>query len=109
MVMLFRCTMKLSNPTSEGISRCRAHTDALVEELELGVLWDDYDVVGDVVVISSFSLSFWFLCFLINCTSSLLQMTFHVPISTNYYHQIFSIKSLRESSRTILSLGLNSI
>jgi hypothetical protein len=51
MTMPSRCTTKISDPTSKGISRCRAHTDALVEELELGVLWDDYGVVGDVVVI----------------------------------------------------------
>jgi hypothetical protein len=56
-----RCTEKLGSPENEGISRCRAHTDALVEELELGVLWDEYGLVGDIVVIvqvSNFHLLF---------------------------------------------------
>ena len=42
--------MRISDPNSQGISRCRAHTDVLVEELKLGVLWDDYGIVGDIVV-----------------------------------------------------------
>ncbi|KAL6297966.1 hypothetical protein BKA93DRAFT_820601 [Sparassis latifolia] len=29
--------------------RCREHTELLVEELELGVLWDEYGLVGDIV------------------------------------------------------------
>jgi hypothetical protein len=30
--------------------RCQEHTEALVEELELGILWDEYGLVGDIVV-----------------------------------------------------------
>ena len=30
--------------------RSQAHTELLVEEFELGVLWDEYGLVGDVVV-----------------------------------------------------------
>jgi len=32
--------------------RCKEHTELLVECLELGVLWDEYGLVGDVVVCS---------------------------------------------------------
>ena len=31
-------------------TRTREHTNTLVEELELGVLWDEYGLVGDIVV-----------------------------------------------------------
>ncbi|KZT23682.1 hypothetical protein NEOLEDRAFT_1069109, partial [Neolentinus lepideus HHB14362 ss-1] len=31
------------------IRRCYEHTEALVESLSLGVLWDEYGIVGDVV------------------------------------------------------------
>jgi hypothetical protein len=34
----------------EAARRCKAHTELLVENLELGVLWDEYGLVGDVVV-----------------------------------------------------------
>jgi len=30
--------------------RCREHTEALVEEGTLGALWDEYGIVGDLVV-----------------------------------------------------------
>jgi hypothetical protein len=45
-----RCTVPLGKPQGEGVRRCQEHTLALVEELELGVLWDEYGLVGDVVV-----------------------------------------------------------
>ena len=35
----------------QHIRRSRAHTDMLGEEFELGVLWDEYGIVGDVIVI----------------------------------------------------------
>jgi len=36
--------------TIDTFPRCREHSNALVEMLELGVLWDEYGLVGDVVV-----------------------------------------------------------
>jgi hypothetical protein len=30
--------------------RSRGHTDVLVQEFELGVLWDEYGLVGDIIV-----------------------------------------------------------
>ena len=32
------------------VRRSQAHTELLVEGFELGVLWDEYGLVGDVVV-----------------------------------------------------------
>jgi hypothetical protein len=66
-----RCTASAKNlDGGDATRRCREHTDLLVEELELGILWDEYGLVGDIVVgifhrfFSSFSSSFF-------CPSSL--------------------------------------
>jgi hypothetical protein len=32
------------------VRRSQAHTELLVEEFELGMLWEEYGIVGDVVV-----------------------------------------------------------
>jgi hypothetical protein len=32
------------------VRRSQAHTELLVEAFELGVLWDEYGLVGDIVV-----------------------------------------------------------
>lgn len=39
-----------NNLEGESIRRCKEHTEALVEDFELGVLWDEYGIVGDIVV-----------------------------------------------------------
>jgi hypothetical protein len=41
--------------------RSQAHTEILVEELELGTLWDEYGLVGDIVVSSFFSPPFTYI------------------------------------------------
>jgi hypothetical protein len=55
----FRCTA-LANDLDSGhhVRRSQAHTELLVEEFELGSLWDEYGLVGDVVVRSSVPLIF---------------------------------------------------
>jgi hypothetical protein len=55
-----RCTIPLGKPDGEGGRRTRELTDLLVDELELGVLWDEYGLVGDVVVNSLLCLCFVF-------------------------------------------------
>jgi Plavaka transposase len=45
-----RCTAHYTDLDGEGGRRTREHTELLVRELELGVLWDEYSLVGDVVV-----------------------------------------------------------
>lgn len=50
-----RCTAPNFDLDAEGpVRRSHEHTDLLVEELELGVLWDEYGLVGDIVVSSIF-------------------------------------------------------
>ncbi len=51
--------MSLDNFGNLGVRRCREHTEALVEALELGVLWDEYGLVGDVVVSRSSANHLW--------------------------------------------------
>jgi hypothetical protein len=46
-----RCTAPPSNLDQKATRRCHEHTDLLVAEWELGVLWDEYGIVGDIVVI----------------------------------------------------------
>ena len=38
------------NLDGDSLPRCREHSNILVETLELGILWDEYGLVGDVVV-----------------------------------------------------------
>ena len=45
-----RCTANLNVLDHCGGRRSRDHTELLVCELELGVLWDEYGLVGDIVV-----------------------------------------------------------
>jgi hypothetical protein len=52
---LFRCTAPANGLDDEKCGRrSRDHTDVLVETFELGVLWDEYGLVGDVIVSISF-------------------------------------------------------
>jgi hypothetical protein len=51
---ILRCRASRQNLDSEpdGGRRSREHTDLLVETLELGVLWNEFGIVGDVIVSS---------------------------------------------------------
>lgn len=56
LIVNLRCLARASDLDGDDpLPRCRAHTNVLVEELELGMLWDEYGLVGDIVV-SSFLL-----------------------------------------------------
>lgn len=47
----FRCTAPAADLDSKRrVRRSQAHTEVVVEAFELGVLWDEYGLVGDVVV-----------------------------------------------------------
>ena len=56
----FRCTSPANDLDHSGhhVRRSQAHTELLVEEFELGTLWDEYGLVGDIVVRSSMPLIF---------------------------------------------------
>ncbi|KAF8502848.1 hypothetical protein F5888DRAFT_1607397 [Russula emetica] len=50
-----KCTASSKNlDGGVSIRRCREHTDVLVEEEELGILWDKYGLVGDVVPFTNY-------------------------------------------------------
>ena len=50
----FRCTAPANDLDSgHHVRRSQAHTELLVEEFELGMLWDEYGLVGDIVVRTS--------------------------------------------------------
>jgi hypothetical protein len=47
----FRCTAPAADLDSKRcVRRSQPHTELIVESFELGVLWDEYGLVGDVVV-----------------------------------------------------------
>ncbi len=46
----FRCTANRTDLDGEGGRRSREHTELLVNEFELGTLWDEYGLVGDIIV-----------------------------------------------------------
>jgi hypothetical protein len=50
--LFLRCTAPAVDLNkTEGVTRrCQDHTELLVREFELGLLWDGWGVVGDVVV-----------------------------------------------------------
>ena len=55
----FRCTAPANDLDSgQHGRRSQPHTELLVEEFELGMLWDEYGLVGDIVVRSSWLLIF---------------------------------------------------
>jgi hypothetical protein len=47
-----RCTAPANDLDSDQhvVRRSQAHTELLVKEFELGMLWDEYGLVGDIVV-----------------------------------------------------------
>ena len=79
--------------------RSQAHTELLVEEFELGMLWDEYGLVGDIVVriLLHFSCMRISDCYLFSHSQTifleLISMSFCLP---TYY-----INLLKEHSRTI--------
>ena len=46
-----RCTASSKDlDGGQSIRRSSTHTDMLGKEFELGVLWDEYGIVGDIIV-----------------------------------------------------------
>ncbi|KAH9965583.1 hypothetical protein BJV74DRAFT_869979 [Russula compacta] len=44
-----KCTAPADNLDAESGRRSHAHTDALLEQYSLKILWDDYGIVGDII------------------------------------------------------------
>jgi hypothetical protein len=85
-----RCTAR-ANHLEDDVprSRTREHTNTLVEELELGILWDEYGLVGDIVV-SMFTIAMLFflaLCVSLFCVSS-LPFTLGLPMAPGGRHRL---------------------
>ncbi len=40
--------------SGQFVRRSQPHTELLVEEFELGTLWDEYGLVGDIIVCINF-------------------------------------------------------
>jgi hypothetical protein len=51
LISLFRCTAPANDLDSgQHVCHSQAHSELLVEEFELGMLWDEYGLIGDIVV-----------------------------------------------------------
>ncbi|KAG1834931.1 hypothetical protein DFJ58DRAFT_868489 [Suillus subalutaceus] len=44
-----RCLAFPSSLDEGGVSRSREHTDALVDSIDFGILWDEYGIIGELV------------------------------------------------------------
>jgi hypothetical protein len=49
-IIVIRCTAHKNDLDGGGGRRSREHTELLVSGIELGVLWQEYGLVGDIVV-----------------------------------------------------------
>lgn len=108
-IIVIRCTAHKNDLDAGGGRRSRDHTELLVSELELGVLWEEYGLVGDIVVSLFIVLQFHVVNSGSHLIDSLSQMTFPVPTFIALFPRISFINSSRAPSRTIWSLGLRNI
>ena len=93
MDLFLRCTAPQSDLNkTEGVThRCQEHTEILVSEFELGLLWDGWGIVGDVVVRLSVMHFFVFaLSTASHCPTCLLFMMPLIPLHQLPYHQSHS-------------------
>ncbi|KAG2150701.1 uncharacterized protein EDB93DRAFT_1327959 [Suillus bovinus] len=49
MTLKGQCLAFPSNLDEGGVSRSREHTDALVDSVDFGILWDEYGIIGELV------------------------------------------------------------
>jgi hypothetical protein len=77
--LLTRCTAWPHDFDNPGLRHCQEHTEALVEALELGELWDNYGLVGDIIVRISFNVFnlFLFLLHLLFSCSFAVDLWYH--------------------------------
>jgi len=87
----------------EGGRHSHEHTNALLDLLDLKTLWDDYGIVGDIIVSRIVDLETHMLTR--TGSHSPLWPTFLVRTFMSFYPRISFIRSLREHSRTICDLG----
>ena len=88
---LSRCTVPTVDLDSERHPpRSKEHTDLISAEFELGQLWDEYGLVGDVEVITHLIISIYTYVF-----SSHLQTLSLMPTFMSFHHLIYSINLLK--------------
>ena len=94
---IVRCTARPEDLDGEGGRRSCEHTELLVSELELGVLWDEYGLVGDVVVHITVFLIWFYLeilaAYLLTCivqpfTNDFPRADIHELIAPDILHQL---------------------
>jgi len=101
---ILRCTAPandLDSVNNQFVRRSQPHTELLVEGFELGTLWDEYGLVGDIIVCTSFCISTWIL---INSFSHSLTIFLGLTFMS-FYHLIYYISWLKVPLRTILLHG----
>ena len=74
-----RCTSRPENLDEKSPRRCREHWETIVDAFKLGTLWDEYGVVGNIVVRVYFH-SFAFLFLLLSCVTAVTFYNLHIPI-----------------------------
>jgi hypothetical protein len=84
------------------VRRSQAHTELLVQEFELGMLWDEYGLVGDIVVRLLHFFRMHISDFYLFSHSQTISLE---PISMSFCHPTYYIKLLKELSRTISLRG----
>ena len=101
----FRCTAPANNLDSgHHVRHSKAHTELLVKEFELGMLWDEYGLVGDIVVcilLYLFLLNAHFDCYIFSHSLTI----FLELISMSFCHLIYYISLSKEPSKIILLHG----
>lgn len=48
--MKSRCMARSKQLDSDALYRCKDHMNILIEDIDCGVLWDEYGIVGDLIV-----------------------------------------------------------
>jgi hypothetical protein len=50
LIMFIRCTAQPFDLDGDGGARTRELVDVLIEEVDLGTLWDEWGIIGDITV-----------------------------------------------------------
>ena len=56
-IRAFRCMAHNKDPDKDALYCCEEHTNLLVEDVEWGVLWNEYGIVEDLMVRLSFDMT----------------------------------------------------
>jgi len=68
-----RCLSLWENLDADSLARCREHTEALVEEFDVDILWDQYSIIGQLIV-----------CFLLHLCNTKSKWWSPQPFTNNF-------------------------